>query len=270
MISVIIPLYNKEKYIVDTIKNVLNQTFQSFEIIVVDDGSTDEGVYKVKQIEDFRVKVISKDNGGVSSARNKGVEEAKFDYIAFLDADDEWENNHLENILSLIDKYNDVADVFVTNFFAKYSDSKKKVNRIDLTTGIIENYFQKILNKPVIHTSSVAIRKTAFYEVGQFNAVLSRGEDIDLWIRLAKKYNIAYSDVATSNYLQDANNNSSSKVFHPSKSIVYYLDFISSISYYERQFYKKIIIRKFFSYLIKDKNPKYAWLLLKKYKFNLI
>lgn len=270
MISVIIPLYNKEKYIVDTIKNVLNQTFKSFEIIVVDDGSTDGGLHKVKQIDDLRVKIISKDNGGVSSARNRGVEEAKYDYIAFLDADDEWENNHLENILNLIEKYNDVADVFSSNFYAKYSESKKKINRVDIKTGIIENYFQTVLEKPIIHSSSVVITKTVFYEAGQFNTILSRGEDIDLWIRLAKKYNIAYSDVATSNYLQDANNNSSTKVFHPSKSIVYYLDFISCKSYYERQFYKKIITRKIFSYLIKDKNPKYAWLLLKKYKFNLI
>lgn len=270
MISIIIPLYNKEKYIINTINNVLNQTFQSFEIVVVDDGSTDDGVSKIKQIGDPRVRLISKINGGVSSARNRGVEEAKFDYIAFLDADDEWEINHLENILALIEKYKNVADVFSSNFYAKYSDNKKKINRIDIKTGIIENYFQTVLEKPIIHSSSVVITKTAFYEAGQFNTILSRGEDIDLWIRLAKKYIVAYSEAATSNYLQNASNNSASKVFHPSKSIVYYFDFMSTDSHFERQFYKKIIRRKILSYLIKEKSPMYALLLLKKYKLNLL
>ena len=90
MFSIIIPLYNKEKYIVNTIKSVLNQSFSKFEVIVVDDGSSDNGVNAVKKIDDSRIKIITQKNQGVSAARNNGIKNAKYEYIAFLDADDLW------------------------------------------------------------------------------------------------------------------------------------------------------------------------------------
>src|SRR5690554_7052561 len=96
MFSVVIPLYNKELSINNTIQSVLNQTFQDYEIVVVNDGSTDKSLEVVKQINDFRIRIINKLNGGVSSARNRGIEESKFDWIAFLDGDDLWMENHLE------------------------------------------------------------------------------------------------------------------------------------------------------------------------------
>src|SRR5690606_38944730 len=98
MISVVIPLYNKEVYIKQTIENVLKQSYQEFEILVVDDGSKDNGPAIVKSFTDSRIKLIQKINGGVSSARNVGIQNAKYEYIAFLDADDIWLPNHLEEI----------------------------------------------------------------------------------------------------------------------------------------------------------------------------
>ena len=86
--SIIIPLYNKAKYIENTIQSVLKQTFKNFEVIVVDDGSTDDGPEKVGLISDCRIRLIRKENGGVSSARNRGIAEARGENIAFLDADD--------------------------------------------------------------------------------------------------------------------------------------------------------------------------------------
>src|SRR5574344_1434815 len=101
MISVVIPLYNKERYIERAIRSVLNQSFQDFEIIVVNDGSTDQSVTIVKDINDSRIRIINQKNGGVSSARNKGISEAKYAIVAFLDADDVWKENHLEVIVEL-------------------------------------------------------------------------------------------------------------------------------------------------------------------------
>src|SRR5574344_715427 len=105
MISVVIPLYNKERYIEKTIHSVLKQSFNKFEIVVVNDGSTDNSLAIVESIRDSRIRVFDQKNSGVSAARNRGIKEAKYDFIAFLDGDDEWLSNHLPIIANLIDKY---------------------------------------------------------------------------------------------------------------------------------------------------------------------
>ena len=90
MISVVIPLYNKEEQIADTLQSIFAQTFQDFEIVIVDDGSTDNSVEEVEKFDDSRIRLIHQTNAGVSAARNRGIEEARGELIAFLDADDEW------------------------------------------------------------------------------------------------------------------------------------------------------------------------------------
>ena len=105
MISVIIPLYNKEKQIAKTLQTVLNQTYQNFEIVIVNDGSTDRSVDEVKKFLNSRIRLINQKNGGVSAARNRGIKEAKGEYLAFLDADDIWQNNYLQTQIDLICKY---------------------------------------------------------------------------------------------------------------------------------------------------------------------
>ena len=103
--SVIIPLYNKEKSIVHTIQSVLKQTYTNYEIIIVDDGSTDKSASIVDRIvKEFKdqVRIIRKKNGGVSSARNIGIKEAKYDYIALLDGDDLWDKHYLEEQMKMI------------------------------------------------------------------------------------------------------------------------------------------------------------------------
>lgn len=98
MISIVIPLYNKEKQIAHTLQSVFAQTFQDFEIVIVDDGSTDNSVMEVKKFDDPRVLLIQQSNAGVSAARNRGIEEANGELIAFLDADDEWMPEFLQTI----------------------------------------------------------------------------------------------------------------------------------------------------------------------------
>ena len=105
MISVVIPLYNKEKSIAQTLECVLNQTYKDFEVIVVDDGSKDNSAAIVAQFTDTRIHLIRQENGGVSAARNRGIEEAQGKYVAFLDADDVWLTDHLESLVNLIRQY---------------------------------------------------------------------------------------------------------------------------------------------------------------------
>ncbi|NIA10441.1 MAG: glycosyltransferase, partial [Nitrospiraceae bacterium] len=104
-VSAVIPLYNKAPYIQRALRSVLAQIFQDFEIIVIDDGSTDDGAQIVKSIPDKRIRLIQQENAGVSAARNRGIKEAKGDLIAFLDADDAWKSEFLETILRLKKKF---------------------------------------------------------------------------------------------------------------------------------------------------------------------
>lgn len=103
--SIIIPLFNKEHVVSETIKSALNQTFTDFEIILVNDGSTDHSISKVEAIKDKRIQLYNIENKGVSHARNYGISKAKAEYISFLDADDYWYENHLENLHFLFNKH---------------------------------------------------------------------------------------------------------------------------------------------------------------------
>src|SRR5690606_24640193 len=115
MFSVVIPLYNKELSIIETINSVLGQDFDDYEIIVINDGSTDNSRQKVYSIIDSRIRIIDQANGGVSSARNRGINEAKYEWIAFLDGDDLWKNNHLQTFKKMITNYSEYK-VFCTSY----------------------------------------------------------------------------------------------------------------------------------------------------------
>src|SRR5690554_4515625 len=120
--SIIIPLYNKENYIHKTLISVLNQTFNAYEVIVINDGSTDDSVKIVKQINDQRIKIVHQKNLGVSVARNKGIELAKTNYICFLDADDFWQPNHLQSFYDAIHKFPNAkmyCNRYITQFAKK-------------------------------------------------------------------------------------------------------------------------------------------------------
>lgn len=244
MISVIIPLYNKEVYIKQTIENVLKQSYQEFEILVVDDGSKDNGPAIVKSFTDSRIKLIQKINGGVSSARNVGIQNAKYEYIAFLDADDIWLPNHLEEIHFLISTFADKASLFATNFSRKYSDGRVVANRDykEINRFILNNYYKTIFNKPIIHTSCVCVKKGALLSVGMFDERFSNGEDIELWGRLSKKFKIAISSKVTEFYLMDAINNSKKKIDRK-KTSAYYTTLSNCDSIYEFILKLKSIIK---------------------------
>ena len=216
MISVIIPLFNKASYIEKAIRSVFNQTYQDFELIIVNDGSTDESlknsqvVISTLQVGDLnlskKIKVIDQKNQGVSTARNNGVKEAHSDYIAFLDADDWWEPNYLDEIKMLIIQYPG-AGIYCSSYY-KVKDGYKIIANIgvdsDFRVGRI-NYFEtysKTMWMPV-WTGAVVIPRRLIVEEGGFKAQLKIGEDFDLWIRLALKYQVILLNKALSNYNQD-------------------------------------------------------------------
>jgi glycosyltransferase involved in cell wall biosynthesis len=198
MFSVIIPLYNKEAYIAATLQSVLKQTFHNFEVIIINDGSTDGSIHKIKKFIDDRIKIVNQKNAGVSVARNRGIEEAKYDFITFLDADDLWEIDFLETILKLQKKYPS-SEIIALNYKILYSDGQKKLPIInglseDFTDGILQNYFKiASISDPIICSISFAVQKKAIESIGGFPVGIRAGEDLLTWAKLAAHYDIAYS-----------------------------------------------------------------------------
>ena len=123
MISVVIPLYNKAGQVARTLRSVLGQTFGRFEVVIVDDGSTDGSVNEARSVHDSRIRIVSQRNAGVSAARNRGIAEARYDLIAFLDADDEWKPTYLETQCNLYRKYPDCS-VFACNYEFRNADGR--------------------------------------------------------------------------------------------------------------------------------------------------
>jgi glycosyltransferase involved in cell wall biosynthesis len=190
--SVIIPLYNKEKDIKKTLKSVLSQTFIDFEIVIINDGSIDNSLAVVNSVNDDRIKVFSKTNEGVSKARNYGVEKAQTPFIAFLDADDYWYPNHLEDLDLLIQQIPE-GEWFLTAYEKKYSNTLIVPLQSPLTLnekgwkGIATNYFENSLVDCLAWTSAVAMKTIFFKSLNGFDTNITHGagEDTDLWLRAA-------------------------------------------------------------------------------------
>jgi len=206
--SVVIPLYNKEKDIEDTINSVLDQSCKADEIIVVDDGSTDNGKEIVSKNFRTTIKIISQKNLGVSMARNRGIKEAKNEYICLLDGDDLWEVNFLEEIKNLITLF--PKAIFYSTAH-KYIDEegntlKSKVAFRDDYMGVIENFvdiFSK--NYGLVNSSSVCIRKSSHV---LFPKNEKRGEDICVWLELSLLGSLGFSAKPLSVYRLDSYNRS--------------------------------------------------------------
>ena len=204
--SVVIPLYNKERCIARAIQSVLNQTYSDLELMIVDDGSTDGGAEVVESFTDPRVRLVSQENAGVSAARNRGIAEARADMIAFLDADDEWLPGFLETILRLAERFPE-SGAFAMAYEVVDARLRHRTPRFrgiprPPWEGVIPNYFR---GSPV-WSSAVVIPRRVFDAVGFFSVGRARGEDLDMWCRIALKFPIAYSTQVGAIYRQDADN----------------------------------------------------------------
>ena len=206
MISVVIPLYNKEKQIRATLESVLAQSYQDFEIVIVNDGSTDSSVEKVAQVHDPRIRLIHQENAGVSAARNRGIEEANGEFIAFLDADDLWKPEYLKTQYELTQQYPECS-VFACNY--EFVDAQGQVKPTTIHKipfmgehGVLSNYFEVAsCSHPPICSISIMVRKTAIRSIDGFPLGIRSGEDLLTWARLACKYKIAYSRKTCAQYV---------------------------------------------------------------------
>ena len=162
MISVLIPLYNKSKSIVATISSVLSQTYKDFEILVVDDGSTDGSGEIIQSIKDDRIRYFRKKNGGVSSARNYGIEKAQYDWIALLDGDDLWKPIFLEEMVEMIQRYPKAALYGSGYAFQYINNEDEDIPDLILPknfAGYVEDYWS-IAKDNILFTSSSVISLT--------------------------------------------------------------------------------------------------------------
>jgi glycosyltransferase involved in cell wall biosynthesis len=197
-VSVVIPLYNKGPYIARALNSVLAQTFQDFEVIVVDDGSTDDGAEVVRGFDDPRIRLIQQENQGVSAARNRGIEAARAELVAFLDADDEWLPGFLRTIEKLIQRYPN-SGAYVTSYCKCTTLGEvvpPKLREIPNAENdcMLPSYFRSVaLGSFPVNSSNVVIPKHVFDSVGRFPKGVWWSEDSDQWGRIALKYSIAFS-----------------------------------------------------------------------------
>ncbi len=190
MISVIIPVFNREKTIKRAIESVKNQTLKAHEIIVVNDGSTDNTLNILKSIEE--IKVISQENLGVSAARNAGIEMAKGEWIAFLDSDDWWFEEKLEKQMNFHKKYPDILISQTDEIWIKNGIKINKAKRF--RKKLQGKIFKESLQMCHISPSAVMIHRSVFEDVGLFDTSLPACEDYDLWLRISKKYYVGLID----------------------------------------------------------------------------
>lgn len=248
MISVVIPLYNKEKSIRATIESVLAQTYTDYEVVVVDDGSTDASAEVVQSLmkKSNKIRLISKPNGGVCSARNRGIIESKSYYIALLDADDLWKPTFLEEQVILIHDFPKAAMWGIN--FAEMQDGKI-VRRVptDLPEGYrgyVDHYFQMPKRvSDLFCSSSVVIRKNVFDKVGMFDERIKYAEDSDMWFRIIATHKVAFYDRYMVFYQWDAENRAMTKRRDLRSFLPYYVDKYKDPLFKQNQIFYRWVMR---------------------------
>lgn len=195
--SVVIPLYNKEPYVARAIASVQAQTVRDFEIIVVDDDSTDGSTRAVELLAAPGLRLIRQDNAGVSAARNRGIREARGRWIAFLDADDLWKPDYLETMSGLMERY-PAAGAYAAGYEVVLPDGSVVSPRFPAIPpapweGTLARYFRASLAHQPVCSSATTVPRRIFEELGGFAEGVSLGEDLDMWGRIALRYPIAFS-----------------------------------------------------------------------------
>lgn len=222
--TVIIPLFNKAKTIERAVRSVLEQTHENFEIIVIDDGSTDGSVEAISTIEDPRIMVIRQPNRGVSSARNSGVRRASHAHIAFLDADDAWKPDFLRAIATLV-----LAASHAVLFSVRHDIVLPSGERMLGSLSLAADHFGRVPNfyttyrksQSLINSSSVCVRRDALMSVGGFPVGKRVGEDVVVWLKLATLGEVMFDARVLSTAHQDAENRT---VAREATLIPYYLE----------------------------------------------
>ncbi|MDP8315492.1 MAG: glycosyltransferase [Candidatus Celaenobacter antarcticus] len=185
-VSVIIPAYNSAKFIREAVESVSNQTHKNLEIIIIDDGSTDDTKQIVQNYND-RIKYFYQKNEGAAAARNLGITKSTGDYIAFLDADDIWEKYKIEKQLSIITRYPEYKFVYCDVDFV--NSNKKTIQNYPRKVEILKgDILLPFINKYFLLLPTIILDSKCISKIGYFNKNLKVGEDFDFILRLTKNY----------------------------------------------------------------------------------
>ncbi len=204
--SVIIPLYNKEREIEGTIRSVLSQTRLPDEIVVVDDGSTDRSAGIVRQIGSPLVRLIRQSNAGECAARNRAIAEARGEYLALIDADDEWEPGFLAEIEAMIGEFPGCG-LYCTGFSVVSHDGLFPARGLD-RRGVVGNFFRDSAHRYIAIPSASCIPREVIDTVGGFPEGMKMAGDLYMWIKIARRYRVCYSPERLARYSKVASNRS--------------------------------------------------------------
>lgn len=196
--SIVIPLYNKANFIAETLQSVLQQTIEDFEIIIVNDASTDDSVNRANRIIDNRITVLHhKKNKGLSATRNTGIAYANADWICLLDADDIWENNYLATLSLLIQQFPE-ASIIGTDYQEKHSNTLTVLpthtihQALKNTSFLVKDNFEANMGQPLVCQSSMAFSRKVIADKMVFDENITYSEDIDFYIRNLSQHKVAY------------------------------------------------------------------------------
>ncbi|MFD2826618.1 glycosyltransferase family 2 protein [Leeuwenhoekiella polynyae] len=201
-ISVVIPVFNKAAYLQETIQSVLAQRFTDFELILINDGSTDNSLEILHGFSDVRIRIIDQENQGLSQTRNTGVLASQADFIALLDADDIWLPDHLDVLIKLRNSFPE-ADLFGTGYEEFYSTGKLLKPRLNLKikeAHLVTDYFDTSLYQPLIIPSGMAFTKVGFLAIEGFKNPITYSEDVDFLIQANLNFRLAYNPKITCRY----------------------------------------------------------------------
>lgn len=269
MISVVIPLFNKESCIRKTMDSVLTQSLKDFEVVVVDDGSTDSSAEIVSSIPDDRIRLITKINGGPSSARNSGIEAAKGDYIAFIDADDIWSPDYLKEMTELIA---DFPDAVIWGFnYSMIQDGETKHSDVVSYRGYVSEQWDSF---PFFFSSSSSCcRRSTLIELGGFDERMVYGEDIDMWFRLLLNGKGVIDSRVLAFYYKDGGDSLTQHKMPLEKHIPFFIDKYSDARKSDpcfRRFFDEQMVYRLYPYLFEKENKKTARRLAEELDYSLL
>jgi glycosyltransferase involved in cell wall biosynthesis len=208
--TVIIPLYNKEKYLEKAINSILNQTFTDFELLIINDCSTDKSVEIASKFISDKVQIIHHEkNSGLAATRNTGIKKATSNYVTFLDADDIWKPHFLEKTYNLIQNFPE-ARIFGTNYEEIWDSTiKNPHNNSDSLLENFEgyvNFFKINIKQGLYNHGSVCLHKEVYENVGFYNENIQLSQDLDFNIRANYHYKLAYDNSVQMSYFMQTDN----------------------------------------------------------------
>lgn len=200
LFSIVIPLYNKQDFILETLKSIKQQSVNDFEIIIVNDGSTDNSLnIATSFLEECSIRktIINQENKGLSEARNTGIRKSNGKIITLLDADDIWLPDFLQTIRNLYESFPEI-DFYGTDYFeystnGKCTSTKKNIPETLINTSfVVSDFFSKSIPQNILCQSCIAFKKSAFKTQFEFKSTLTYSEDIDFYINVFSSNQLAY------------------------------------------------------------------------------